>query len=209
MKTVTDIKPQRKGKDRTNVFLDGAFAFSLSKAVVDHNRLVPGQMLTDSQIAELTTGDSIEKCRAAALRLLNYRPRSAAEIRLRLGSRFDREVVDSVISQLTARQLIDDFAFATFWKENRESCNPRGQRLLRMELSAKGVSQEVISEALQGWDEGDSAYRAAKKRERSLQKDDYDSFRRKLGSALRRRGFSYEVTNRTVERVWRETRQTS
>jgi len=209
MKTVTDIKPQRKGKDRANVFLDGAFAFSLSKAVVDHNRLVPGQMLTDSQIAELTVGDSIEKCRAAALRLLNYRPRSAAEIRLRLGSRFDREVVDSVISQLTARQLIDDFAFATFWKENRESCNPRGQRLLRMELSAKGVSQEVISEALQGWDEGDSAYRAAKKRERSLQKDDYDSFRRKLGSALRRRGFSYEVTNRTVERVWRETRQTS
>ena len=37
----------------------------------------------------------------------------------------------------------------------------------------------------------------------NLEKD-YDVFRRKLGAYLVRRGFSYEVTNRTVQRVWRE-----
>lgn len=209
MKTITGIKPQRRGKDRANIFLDGAFAFSVNKAVVEHSCIAPGQVLTDAQIAELTAGDSAEKCLQAALRLLNYRPRSEAEIRSRLRRRFDREVVDSVISQLTARQMIDDFAFATFWKENRESCNPRGQRLLRLELSKKGVSQEVIAEVLEGVDEEESAYRAAKRKERSLRGEDYDSFRLKLGSSLRRRGFSYEVVKRTVERIWRETRHSS
>jgi regulatory protein len=209
MKTITDIKPQRRGRDRANVFLDGAFAFSVSKATVEHSSIAPGQTLTDSQIAELTAGDSVEKCLQAALRLLNYRPRSEAEIRVRLCRRFDREVVDSVISQLTARQMIDDLAFATFWKDNRESCNPRGRRLLRLELSKKGVSQEVIAEVLEGVDEEESAYRAAKKKERSLQREDYDGFRRKLGSSLRRRGFSYEVIKRTVERIWRESHHSS
>jgi regulatory protein len=209
MKTITDIKPQRRGRNRANVFLDGAFAFSLSKATVEHSRIALGQVLTDSQIAELTAGDSVEKCLQAALRLLNYRLRSEAEIRVRLCRRFDREVVDSVISQLTDKQMIDDFAFATFWKQNRESCNPRGQRLLRLELSKKGVSQEVITEVLEGLDEEESAYRAAKKKERSLQREDYDGFRRKLGSSLRRRGFSYEVIKRTVERIWRESHHSS
>ncbi len=205
MKTVTDIKPQKRGKDRANIFLDGTFAFSVSQEVLEHSCITPGQTLTDSQIADLTTDDSIVKCLQSALRLLNYRPRSEAEIRIRLSRRFDREAVDSVISQLMARQMIDDLTFATFWKENRESCNPRSQRLLRLELSKKGVSQEVIAEVLEGIDEEESAYRAAKKKERSLQREDYDSFRRKLGSSLRRRGFSYEVIKRTVERIWRES----
>ena len=209
MKTITDIKPQRRGRDRANIFLDGAFAFSVSKAVVKSSCIEPGQVLTDSQIAELTAGDSVEKCLQTALRLLNYRLRSEAEIRTRLCRRFDREVVDSVISQLTDKQMIDDLAFATFWKQNRESCNPRGQRLLRLELSKKGVSQEVIAEVLEGIDEEESAYRAAKKKERSLQREDYDSFRSKLGSSLRRRGFSYEVIKCTVERIWRESQYSS
>ncbi len=209
MKTITDIKPQRRGRDRANIFLDGAYAFSVSKAVVKNSCIEPGQVLTDSQIAELTAGDSIEKCLQSALRLLNYRPRSEAEIRLRLCRRFEKEAVDSVISQLISMQMIDDIAFATFWKENRESCNPRGRRLLRLELSKKGVSQEVITEVLDGIDEDESAYRAAKKKERSLQREDYDGFRRKLGSSLRRRGFSYEVIKRTVERIWRESHYSS
>lgn len=209
MKTVTAVKPQKRGKDRANIFLDGSFAFSVSRTVVENSCIEPGQVLTDSQIAELNTDDSIEQCLQSALRLLHYRPRSEAEIRMRLCRRFDPEVVDSVISQLTARQMIDDFAFATFWKENRESCNPRGQRLLRLELSKKGVSQEVITEVLEGIEEEESAYRAAKKKERSLQKEDYDNFKRKLGSLLRRRGFSYEVIKRTVERIWRESHQSS
>ena len=40
----------------------------------------------------------------------------------------------------------------------------------------------------------------------SLPKDDYQTFRRRLGEYLRRRGFGYEVIETTLERVWQERR---
>jgi len=39
---------------------------------------------------------------------------------------------------------------------------------------------------------------------RALGKDDYETFRRKMGAFLRRRGFGYEVVKRTTERLWQE-----
>lgn len=186
-----------------NVFLDGAFAFSLGREVVEEQGLHLGQTLSDPQIEELLAADLFGKCLDAALRLLSYRPRSEAEIRTRLGRRFEGEIIKRVILHLKARQMIDDAAFAQFWRGNRESFSPRSKRLLRLELRRKGIDPEVIDEVLEGTDDEESAYRAAQRKGRTLGKD-YETFRRKLSAFLGRRGFSYGVINRTVERLWRE-----
>jgi SOS response regulatory protein OraA/RecX len=39
---------------------------------------------------------------------------------------------------------------------------------------------------------------------RALRGLNYPSFRKKLTTFLRRRGFDYEVTSRTVEQMWKE-----
>jgi regulatory protein len=135
---------------------------------------------------------------------LSYRPRSEAEIRMRLRQGFDQKTIDRVILQLEARRMIDDVAFAKFWIENRESFSPRSERMLKLELKRKGIAVEVIDEVLDGSDEDGAAYRAAQKKARLLSQEDYDVFRRKLGAFLRRRGFSYEVANHAVERLWRD-----
>lgn len=67
-----------------------------------------------------------------------------------------------------------------------------------------GVSREVVSEALEGIDEDDNAFRAASRVSRKLPRADYDTFRKRLVPYLRRRGFNHEVTNRAVRRLWRE-----
>ena len=203
MKTITAIESQKRAKKRFNVFLDGAFAFSLGREVVEEQGLHLGQTLSDSQIEELAGADLFGKCLDAALRLLSYRPRSEAEIRRRLSRRFDGQIVERVGLHLKARQMIDDAAFAQFWRENRESFRPCSKRLLRMELKGKGVASEVIDEVLVGIDDEESAYRAAQRRARTLEKD-YETFRRKLSAFLGRRGFSYGVINSTIERLWRE-----
>ena len=203
MKTITAIEAQKRGKGRFNVFCDGAFVFSLNREVVEKQGLHVGQMLSDSQIEELVGADLFARCLNTALRLLSYRPRSEAEIRGRLSRRFDAETIDRVILHLKASQMIDDAAFAQFWRENRESFRPCGKRLLRWELKGKGVASEVIDEVLDGIKDEESAYRAAQRRARTLDKD-YETFRRKLGAFLGRRGFSYGVINSTIERLWRE-----
>jgi SOS response regulatory protein OraA/RecX len=53
-------------------------------------------------------------------------------------------------------------------------------------------------------DDDESAYRAAYKKARNLPRKDYQSFRRRLGDHLQRRGFDYGVINATVKRLWNE-----
>lgn len=203
MDTVTAVEAPKRGKTRFSIYLNGSFAFSLEKEVVRQHGLHPGQLLSDRDLNDLREADLLQRCLETALRLLSYRPRSETEMRRRLGLRFDKDTVDKVLGQLKEGQMLDDAAFARFWKENREAFRPRSRRLLEVELRRKGVDSEVVSQALMGVDDEELAYRAAQRKGRNLEKD-YELFRRKLGAYLVRRGFSYEVTNRTVQRVWRE-----
>lgn len=204
MRTITAIEEQKRRRERVTIFLDGRFAFSVGRGVVEEHGLHPGQVLSDSRVEELAAADLVGKCLNAALRLLSYRPRSEAEIRTRLSRRFYMETIEGVILRLRERQMIDDVAFATFWREQRDSFSPRSRRLLKAELRNKGIDRELIDEVLDGIDDEESAYRAAQKRVHTLAKEDYETFKRKLGAFLRRRGFSYEVVNHTTERLWQE-----
>jgi regulatory protein len=204
MKTITAIERNKREGKSASIFLDGIFAFSLGRNEVEEHGLHPGQVLSDSQIEELSSTQIYAKCLDAALRLLRYRPRSEAEIRIRLSQRFNTEAIEGVIYQLRARQMIDDAIFATFWREERDSFSPRSRQLLKVELRHKGVDPDIIDDALDGINDDENAYRAAQKRMPALVKEDYETFRRKMGAFLRRRGFSYEVVKRTTERLWQE-----
>ena len=95
-------------------------------------------------------------------------------------------------------------AFAQFWKDNRESFSPRSQWLTKLELRRKGVASDIIDQMVDTIDDDDSAYRAVRSKARGLAYSDYQSFRRRLGEYLKRRGFSYGVINNAVERMWQE-----
>jgi regulatory protein len=144
-------------------------------------------------------------CLDAAFRFLSYRPRSEAETRLRLQKLgYEDKQVEKVITNLKNSKLLDDKAFAEYWKENRNSFKPRGQRMLRSELKYKGVDSEVIDEVVEDADDKDNAYRSAMKRARSLPLSDYAQFRRRLSGYLQRRGFEFGVINSTVKKAWEE-----
>jgi regulatory protein len=142
----------------------------------------------------------------AAYRYLSYRPRSEFEMGVWLeGKGFGRRTIESTLSTLKAKGLLDDLAFARFWRESRESASPRSRAALRSELRRKGIDPDVVAEALDGVDEEAAAYRAAQKKAAKLATVDHDDFRTRLSAVLKRRGFSYEVTEHTVNRLWQES----
>ncbi len=205
MKRITAIRARRGQKKRVNVFLDGKFAFSLEAEVAIKEDLKVGQELSASQIEALARSDQLHRCLNAAARYLGYRPRSEFELRQRLHQHgFNGDSVEAVIAKLKEQGLVDDMAFAQFWKDNRVSFSPRSQWLTRLELRRKGVVDDIIDQVVDAVDDNDSAYRAALGKARSLPLSDYQSFRRRLGEYLKRRGFGYGVINHTVERVWQE-----
>lgn len=188
-----------------NVFLDGSFAFSLEAEVAMKKNLKLEQELSEAEIEALTGADLFQRCLNAAFRYLGYRPRSEAELRERLKRRgFEAGNVEAALTRLREQGLVDDLAFAQFWKDNRETFRPRSQWLTRLELRRKGVTDNIIDQVVADVDDEDSAYRAAQSRAHRLPDSDYEGFRHRLGGYLKRRGFGYSVINNTVERLWQE-----
>jgi regulatory protein len=140
----------------------------------------------------------------AALRFLESRARSEAEVRRRLTSAgYRSELVDGAITRLAELGVLDDEAFARAWVESRDRARPRGERALRRELSIKGVDREVLDEVLEerrdAGGEGidvdlDAARRLLARNARSLERvADPRERRQRAYALLARNGFDPDV----------------
>ncbi|MCQ9206384.1 MAG: recombination regulator RecX [Omnitrophica bacterium] len=134
-------------------------------------------------------------------RLLGVRPRSEKELRERLlGKNFGRAVIDSAVSFLKERNVIDDARFARLWIESRMNTRPSGKMLLKRELEEKGISGEIIASALRETAEKES------KTARALAVDvlgklgalPREKAKAKLFGLLARRGFDPEVIEEII-----------
>ncbi len=200
---ITALKVQKKNPNRVNVYLDGEFAFGLSRIVAAW--LQVGQTLSQDKIAELQAKDAVEVAFQRALKFLNYRERSEAEVIQNLkGHQIPENVIAEVIERLRRSGLIDDQRFAKNWIENRNEFRPRSRRALTYELRQKGIAQETIQEVVESVDEHQLAYRAASKVARKFKKAEWPVFRQKMLAHLARRGFDYETAAEVIRRVWAE-----
>lgn len=148
---------------------------------------------------------TFQSCLDAAYHYLSYRPRSEAELKKRLLQRgFDNDIVERTTSRLKQQNLVDDIAFAQFWKDNRLSFNPRSKKLIMSELRNKEVASEIIEQATSDINDEANAYKLGYKRMPSLAHLDYPSFSRRLSNYLSYRGFSYEVIEHTIALLWQE-----
>ena len=200
---VTALKVQKRHPNRINVYLDNEFSFGLSRITAAW--LQVGQELSSSKIAKLQAEDAREIAYMQALRFLDYRPRSRAEVRRNLERHaVPPEVINDVFKRLERSGLVNDERFAQDWVENRSEFRPRSRRALAYELHQRGLNDTAIEQALEGLNEETMAYQAALKQARRYEGLPYRDFHNKLGSFLARRGFSYEIIKQVVARVWEE-----
>lgn len=208
--TITALRAQANDPQRVNVFIDGEFALGVSLNTITQERLYIGRQLDEADYARIEQAERADKAFQAALRFLESRPRSAAEVRERLGRKsFEPREIDAAIARLGALGLIDDATFARFWVENRQACRPRGSSALREELRRKGIAPDVVASVLSDAAlTGDEAGRARELARAALRKyagaPDRATFARRLGGYLQRRGFSFEVIRPIIEQLWSE-----
>jgi regulatory protein len=200
---ITGLKIQKKNPNRVNVFLDGEFAFGLSRILAAW--LEVGQFINQEKINSLLSQDEIEVAYQLALNYISYQPRSKLEVTRRLEKNsFSELTIHTTIDKLEKNNLLDDYQYAKDWIENRNTFRPRSCRALKFELNKKGIPPETITELLDDVDETKLAYQAAVKQSKKYSTDDWDAFRRKLFGFLSRRGFNYEISANTVKKVWNE-----
>jgi len=200
---ITALKNQTKNRNRINVHLDGNYCFALDRILaVD---LKVGKEITNDEIEALKKLDAEERLYHRAQRLIERRPHAARELQNRFErDKIPQDVQQAVIRRLKDRGLINDHAFVEAWIENRQVFRPRSARALRMELSQKGVSSEIIEQHLADFDDEQAAYAAALKGARRYGSSDWESFRKRLSAYLFRRGFGHSIISSVVSRIWRE-----
>jgi regulatory protein len=149
----------------------------------------------------------------AALRFLEARSRSVAEVRRRLSSAgYRADLVAAAVDRLLALGMLDDQTFARAWVESRDRARPRGEQALRQELRLKGIDPATIDEVLarrrletgtgdSGADEA-AAERLLERHARTLARiEDPRARRRRAYGILARHGFEPTVAARVAARV--------
>jgi len=199
---ITNITAQQRNPNRVNIFLDGSFAFSLDR--LNAAWLKKGQQLSEAEIDRLLSKDEFTVALTKALRFLGYRPRSRQEMERYLqGKGYENSLIRAVLERLEADKLLNDSEFASQWIENRQVFRPRSQRMMKMELRRKGLSDGVIEDAFlkAGLQELELALAAGRKLMGHYQKLKPLEFRRKLAAALQRRGFSYDTVKECLNQL--------
>ena len=199
---ITALRLSRGGK-RVNIYLNGAWAFSLAKVLAAGLRR--GQQLGPHDIARLEADDGVEQGVERCLGLLARRPRARRELDDYLRRRgLEAAVREAIVARLVERGLVDDAGFARTWVENRSAFRPRSRRALAAELWRKGVSAESAAQALAEVDDESAARSAARNYARRLRGLERKEFSQRLLGYLGRRGFTYDVARPVVEEVWGE-----
>jgi regulatory protein len=203
MGRITALTVQQRNKQRINVFVDGEYRCALYHITAAW--LYVGQEMSDEQLAELLEKDQREAAMQQAMRLLERRERSTAEIERKLRQRqFDETLIAQVVARLQETGLINDARFAQRFVEARENARPRSRRALTAELRQRGLAEGEIAEAVDAVDEEEAAYQAAGKQSRRLHALEWAEFRQKLSAFLARRGFDYDIIASVVRRVWQD-----
>src|SRR5213592_3047536 len=136
--------------------------------------------------------DDLDRCYTAALRILNVRFNSAAELRRKLAAKnFDRETIDAVIVRLRDEKWLDDARFAEAFVRTRMR-KRIGRLRIRRELISAGVDGEIAGGALQRnrdeEGEREAAIAIARKRAKRLDLTSAEG-RNKLTAYLLKQGY--------------------
>lgn len=199
-KRITSLKLQSHNHQRVNVFLDGEFAFGISKVLASN--LYIGEEINAEQISQLLAEDEYEVGIQNSIRFIHYQPRTETEIQRKLEQqKLGEETILKVVSRLKEIGLIDDKKYAQSWVENHITNRPRSRRALAYELRQRGIDPQIIDEVTKPINDDEMAYRVALKQSRKLGKMGKEVFLQKMYRHLSQRGFNYEVSRSAISQV--------
>lgn len=203
-KEITQIEIQKRNRKRRSIYLDGEFAFGLDEELVYKFDLRQGESIDMATIGQVLVAEEFKSAKDTALRFLGYRARSEKELRDKLTqSGYAEDTIEKVVSELKRMKYIDDNEFAAMFVRDRLRMHPVGSYLLEQELKQKGLSDEIVENALEEAYRKKSQFELAKelaeKKGRSYKNLDDHKKKKRVVDFLLRRGFDWEIVKHVME----------
>ncbi len=186
---ITDIK-KNKNAEGYAVFGDGEFLFSLDGETVILRGLKKGDEITEEEAAELLYESYYHKAKEKALRLLERRAHSEAEIVRKLSENYPKEVSKAVAERLSEIGLINDLEFSRVFSRELFERKNFGVSRIKTELFKRGIKRDIIDEVLEEYSEASGVEKIVSLIERRKLDLTDEKVRRRAFARFMREGYS-------------------
>ncbi len=163
----------------------------------DRSDLIPGEMLLRIQTEILP-----KRARLRAMHLLEKMDRTEAQLREKLRQSYYPDfIIDDAVNYVKSFHYIDDLRYARNYLELHASVKSR--RLMEQELYTKGVSKEIVAQAVSGMefpDEEEQIRTLLEKKHYDLSCEDRKAQQR-IYSFLMRKGYSMSAILQVLHAV--------
>lgn len=193
------VEPQKKKKDRYNIYIDGEYAASLGAETCVVFGIKAGITIDEHIFKEAITNDNTKYAFNSAISLLSHKMRTKSELLSRLTDKgIHEDAVLAAIEKLMQYGYVDDKAYAKEYVESEILSGKHGKKVIEYKLKTKGIDDDVIEDALTLYTfdtEKEIARKSVCTLRTRYRNDDAVKQRRKIFSALSRHGFDYDIIN--------------
>lgn len=200
---ITNITSQ-KDPERVNIFIDNQFAFGLFLWTKEELGLKKGMEIDEGLLESIKSKDELQGAKSKAYQYLSFRQRTQRELEdYLLKKDFSRNTVETVIESLKEAGYVDDLDFARTFVRDKTSYKSFGPYRIINELVQKGISKELIDQALEEeyHEELDELVDMVEARYSSILHDKSDKRFRRIGGFLQRKGHSYDTIRKVLDRI--------
>lgn len=197
---IIGIEKNEKVSSMAAVILDNNITFSLPKKRIELLELKEGKSITEEVLKYLLDTEVYAAARSAGVSFLATKLRTAYEVSQKLSDMgYEESTIEKVIDSLKEINYINDFNYACKYISEKSKLKPKSAKLLSIELSQKGIKEDIISSALEEFelDEGEVALQLLRKRYSKYTSFD-EKIIQKMKTFLMSRGFSYSQISKAV-----------
>ena len=190
---ITAITPQAKDKTRCSIYVDGRFYCGLTIETMVKNRLKVGQSVSAEYLSEIQLESEKRTALDKALTHLTATQKTEREIRDFLTKKgYLPAIAEYVLEKLRGYNFVNDGEYAKAYVTAKSS--KKGERLIRMELRAKGIADADAADALAEIDEEAQISSAKAVREKYMRGKTADApTLQKAYRHLLSKGYSFDV----------------
>ncbi|MCA9380332.1 RecX family transcriptional regulator [Candidatus Dojkabacteria bacterium] len=203
---ITRLKRGVRNTQKIAIYVDSKYTFSVLESIlVDENLYIDKEITAEDLDRIKDLSESLE-LKVKIINLISRRPRSEREIQQYLSKQKIKDSAEKLINILKDEGHIDDTKFANWWIDQRVTFKNRSINQIKSELLGKGISNDIIENAIGEADMSDSEISSikflAEKKQRLLMHKNLttEQMNEKVVQFLLRKGFRWELIQKALEK---------
>lgn len=206
MEQITKIEFLYGVRNRIKIFLDEEYAFTISKKWIERLNLIENKEVDRQDLYDSVFKYEKQRAMNSAVYYLSRSDHSKAEMQKYLERReYFPEIIDEVMSKIQDYGYINDQRYANHLVESGAKVKGKSKRAIKYQMKEKGLDENTIEDALQGFNDEDEKINAMKVAKKYYAKNlEKNEFKRKASAALARRGYAWDVVKEVIDELSRD-----